>query len=92
MINKARAKMGRIKHWYGGKKGYGFIRPESGGEAVFMHHTCMVEHARSKSLKEGVRVSYQVASKKMCGLWAKNVRIIDQPTNVTTANRGETRV
>ncbi len=77
MITKTQAKMGRIKHWYRGKKGYGFIRPEDGGEAVFMHHTCMAPHARSTSLKEGVRVSYQVASKKMCGLWAKNVHIID---------------
>lgn len=32
MVNKARAKMGRIKHWYGGKKGYGFVRPEDGGK------------------------------------------------------------
>ncbi|HET6261893.1 MAG TPA: cold shock domain-containing protein, partial [Chloroflexia bacterium] len=45
MINNARAKMGRIKHWYGGKKGYGFVRPEDGGEAVFVHHTCMTPHA-----------------------------------------------
>jgi cold shock CspA family protein len=37
----------------------------------------MAAYARSKSLKEGVRVSYQVVAKKMCGLWAKNVRIID---------------
>ncbi len=92
MINKARAKMGRIKHWYGGKKGYGFVRPEDGGEAVFVHHTCMAPHAGPEYLEEGVRVSYEVASKKMCGLWAKNVHIIDQPVNVTTANRGETRV
>jgi CspA family cold shock protein len=77
MINKTQAKMGCIKHWYGGKKGYGFIWPEDGGEAVFMHHTGMATRARLRPLKEGVRVSYQVASKKMCGLWAKNVRIID---------------
>lgn len=77
MISKTQAKVGRIKHWYRGKKGYGFIRPDDGGEAVFVHHTCMAAYARSKSLKEGVRVSYQVVAKKMCGLWAKNVRIID---------------
>ena len=53
MINKARAKMGRIKHWYGGKKGYGFVRPEDGGEAVFVHHTCMAPHAGPEYLEEG---------------------------------------
>lgn len=41
MINEAPAKMGRIRYWYSGEKGYGFIRPEDGGEAVFVHHTCV---------------------------------------------------
>ena len=58
MTNRIQAKVGRIKNWYCGKKGYGFIHPEDGGKAVFVHFTCMAPY-------------------QMCGLWARNVRVID---------------
>lgn len=77
MISKTLAKMGRIKYWYCGQKGYGFIRPEEGGKAVFVHYTCMAPHQRPKSPREGARVIYEMDTKKTWGLWAKNVRIID---------------
>ncbi len=77
MINKTQAKMGRIKYWYCGQKGYGFIRPEDGSEAVFVHYSCMAPHQRTKFLREGARVSYEMDMKKTWGLWAKDVRIIN---------------
>jgi CspA family cold shock protein len=66
-------RMGIIKRWFGGEEGYGFIYPEAGGEAVFVHHTGIAAHANTKSLNEGARVTYEVVWKKMGGLWARDV-------------------
>ena len=66
-------RMGIIKRWFGGEEGYGFIHPEAGGEAVFVHHTGIAAHANTKSLNEGARVTYEVVRKKTGGLWAKDV-------------------
>ncbi len=66
-------RMGIIKRWFGGEEGYGFIHPEAGGEAVFVHHTGIAAHANTKSLNEGARVTYEVVWKKMGGLWARDV-------------------
>ena len=73
MIDEDRARMGVVKSWFNGDGGYGYILPEEGGEAVFVHHTCIAPRAKAKSLKQGARVSYEVTRKKMAGLWAKNV-------------------
>lgn len=66
-------KTGIVKHWFNGEAGYGFIRPDDGGEVVFVHHTCIAAHAEAKSLTEGARVMYEVARRKMGGVWAKDV-------------------
>ena len=66
-------KTGIVERWFNGEGGYGFIHPEEGGEAVFVHHTGIAAHAKAKSLKEGVRVSYEVVGRKMAGVWAKDV-------------------
>lgn len=78
MIDQERARMGTVKSWFNGDGGYGFILPEGGGEAVFVHHTCIAPHAEAKSLKKDARVSYEVTLEKMAGLWAKNVRLTEQ--------------
>jgi cold shock protein len=46
-------KTGIVGRWFNGEGGYGFIRPDDGGEAVFVHHTGIAAHAKAKSLKEG---------------------------------------
>jgi len=67
-------KMGIIKYWFDGERGYGFIHPDDGGEAVFVHHTCVAPYAKTKSfLCKGAQVTYEVARSKMGGLWAKDV-------------------
>jgi CspA family cold shock protein len=73
MVERGRAETGVIKSWFNGDGGYGFVLPEGGGEAVFVHHTCIAPHTGVKSLQKGTRVSYEVVREKMAGLWAKNV-------------------
>ena len=64
---------GIIGCWFNGEGGYGFIHPEDGGEAVFVHHTGIAPYTKAKSLNEGARVTYELAQRKMGGLWAKDV-------------------
>jgi CspA family cold shock protein len=47
--------------WFSAEKGYGFISPDEGGEEVFVHYT-EVEGEGFRSLKEGERVSFEVAT------------------------------
>lgn len=70
---------GVVKRWFGGQEGYGFIQPEGGGEPVFVHCTGISTHTNEAdaSLSEGARVSYEVVSKGIAGLWAKNVSRAD---------------
>lgn len=77
MIDQGRAKMGVVKSWFNGDGGCGFILPEGGGEAVFVHHTRIAPHAEAKSLKKGAKVSYEVTWEAMAGLWANNVCLMD---------------
>jgi CspA family cold shock protein len=64
---------GVLKHWFNGELGYGFIDPDDGGEAVFVHHTGIATHAKARALSEGTRVTYEVIRRKAGGLWAQDV-------------------
>jgi cold shock protein len=61
---------GTVK-WFSQEKGYGFIKPEDGGEDVFVHHTGIAGEG-FKSLEEGEKVSYEVTEGRK-GLQATNV-------------------
>jgi CspA family cold shock protein len=73
-----RVSRGTVK-WFDGEKGYGFIRPDDGGEDIFVHHTGIAGHG-FKSLDEGDEVTYEVTQGRK-GLQAQNVSKVsnDEP-------------
>ncbi len=53
---------GTVK-WFNPTKGFGFIVPEDGSKDVFVHISA-VERAGMKTLNEGQRVSFEVATER----------------------------
>ena len=51
---------GKVK-WFSGKKGYGFITPDGGGDDIFVHFSAVVMDGY-KTLKEGQEVKYEIGS------------------------------
>jgi CspA family cold shock protein len=64
------AQEGTVK-WFSQEKGYGFIKPDDGGEDVFVHHTGIAGEG-FKTLEEGEKVTYEVTEGRR-GLQATNV-------------------
>lgn len=53
---------GTVK-WFNPTKGFGFIQPEQGGADVFVHISSL-ERAGMRTLNEGQKVSYELATEK----------------------------
>jgi CspA family cold shock protein len=53
---------GTVK-WFNTTKGFGFIQPEQGGPDVFVHISAL-EKAGLRDLREGQKVSYELATQK----------------------------
>ena len=49
---------GTVK-WFNDAKGFGFIKPDDGGEDLFAHFTA-IKGTGFKTLKEGQKVSFDV--------------------------------
>ena len=59
-------------------RGFGFIRPEGGGEDVFFHRSALADVA-FEQLRQGDRVSYQAeADPRGKGPRASDVRVISE--------------
>ena len=53
---------GTVK-WFNPTKGFGFIQPDAGGADVFVHITA-VQQAGLRTLNEGQKVTYELATNK----------------------------
>ena len=62
---------GRVK-WFNNAKGYGFVRPDEGGEDLFVHYS-YIQMDGYKSLKAGQPVEYEVQPANK-GFHAVNLR------------------
>ena len=65
--------MGTVK-WFNATKGYGFIKPDSGGQDVFVHISA-VEKAGYSGLADGAKISYELVTGRSGKTSAENLRI-----------------
>ena len=63
-----------IVKWFNPTKGYGFIRPDSGGPDVFVHISA-VDKAGYAGLAEGARVSFELFTGRNDKASAENLRL-----------------
>lgn len=49
---------GKVK-WFNDQKGYGFIKPDDGGQDIFVHISA-VERSGLRSLKEDQAIQYEL--------------------------------
>ena len=65
-----------VVKFFNGEKGYGFIKPDDGGNDIFVHVSAL-EQAGLQSLIEGQKVSYDIEpDKKGKGPKALNLRLL----------------
>jgi CspA family cold shock protein len=62
---------GTVK-WFNDAKGFGFIKPDDGGDDLFAHFSA-IQGSGFKSLKEGQKVQYE-ATKGPKGMQASNIQ------------------
>lgn len=65
--------IGTVK-WFNPTKGFGFIRPEEGGNDVFVHISAL-EKAGLRNLQDGQKVSYDLTTERGKTA-ATNIRLV----------------
>lgn len=65
---------GTVK-WFNPQKGFGFIRPDSGGIDVFVHISA-VERAGLSQLNEGQKVSFETETDRNGKASAVNLKVL----------------
>ena len=65
-----------IVKWFNDSKGFGFIKPDSGGKDVFVHHSA-IGGSGFKSLSQGQRVEFDLVQDPK-GPRAENVSTLQE--------------
>ncbi|MED5238370.1 MAG: cold shock domain-containing protein [Pseudomonadota bacterium] len=78
---------GRVK-WFNNAKGYGFVRPDEGGEDLFVHYS-YIQMDGYKSLKAGQPVEYEVQPANK-GFHAVKLRANGEASNEATNEESST--
>ena len=66
--------LGTIKY-YSPERGFGFVRPESGGASVFFHSD-VLQHARIDGIATGLKVYFETAADLRRGTeWIERVEL-----------------
>jgi cold shock protein len=65
---------GTVK-WFNPTKGYGFIRPASGGDKDVFVHISAVERAGLSTLNEGQTVEYELVTGRNGKTSAENLKV-----------------
>ncbi len=67
-----------IVKWFNNAKGFGFIRPDTGGDDIFVHFS-YIQMEGYRSLRAGQQVSFDLQT-ATTGFHAVNLTIIGQPS------------
>ena len=78
-----------IVKWFNGRKGYGFIEPEDGGNDVFVHVTALKDSG-IKFLNEGDKVSYELTENR--GRMAAGNLTLDGESSTEAADADDDQV
>ena len=78
-----------IVKWFNGRKGYGFIEPEDGGNDVFVHVTALKDSG-IKFLNEGDKVSYELTENR--GRMAAGNLTLDGESSAESADADDDQV
>lgn len=75
---------GRVK-WFNNAKGYGFVRPDQGGDDLFVHYSYITMEGY-KTLKAGQPVSFEVKEAPK-GNHAINLTLLEEAASEPAAPR-----
>ena len=78
-----------IVKWFNGRKGYGFIEPEDGGNDVFVHVTALKDYG-IKFINEGDKVSYELTENR--GRMAAGNLTLDGESSTESADSDDDQV
>lgn len=65
-----------VVKWFNGEKGFGFIKPDEGGDDVFVHASAL-QNSGLADLQDGQKVGYELGQDRRTGKSkAEDVRLL----------------